>query len=516
METRIVYSLVLFLAGLIAVFISSVAFRNRHRIAGAVDFCFLLAGCVCYSFGYVWELWSGGLGPMLMAIRFEYLGIAFIPSLWLLFCLSYAGHRPSRAVHCIVLLYSVLTWCVVATAPFHSLYYVGLNVRVDGPFPILAFGRGPWYYVHQAYLWASVLAGDAVLLLFLRTAPRAFKGQILLVLVATVFPLAMNAVYLSGAVPYGLDVGPLSFFFSFALLALALFKFHFLDLMPFAREKVLEALEDGVLVVDAEDRLVDSNPAARGIFGESALKNGRSLGELCGQFPALSPFLGTDAREAEFSIERGSGDSRRYRARACPIGERQKRRLGTAFLFTDVTKTAELVARLDILASTDGLTGLFNRRHFFELAQRELDFVRRSWRPICVCIADLDHFKEVNDRYGHAAGDEVLREAALRFRACLRSTDLVCRYGGEEFAFLFPDCGMEAGVRAAERLREALASAPVEACGERIAVTGSFGICGLSPASCGALDLLFGRADEALYRAKEEGRNRVVQAEPGP
>jgi len=169
---------------------------------------------------------------------------------------------------------------------------------------------------------------------------------------------------------------------------------------------------------------------------------------------------------------------------------------------------------LEKLANKDGLTGLMNRRHFMQSAEVELQRAQRYRRPVTVAMADLDFFKKLNDTYGHAAGDAVLRAFADLVQDTLRQSDLVCRYGGEEFAFLFPEIGPAETEKLADRLRIRCADMAVPLPdGRSVKATVSIG---LADASECPIDIAFKRADEALYEAKHLGRNRVVLAgEPG-
>ena len=160
------------------------------------------------------------------------------------------------------------------------------------------------------------------------------------------------------------------------------------------------------------------------------------------------------------------------------------------------------------LATHDALTELYNRRHFIEMADKEIARSIRHARPLSLCIIDVDLFKPVNDRYGHISGDEVLRQIALLLRRHVRSDDIAARIGGEEFALLLPECDAEAARVFAERLREAVAAAPFAPGGEPQRITVSIGIAELA-AERDTRPALMAAADTALYRAKSEGRNRV-------
>jgi diguanylate cyclase (GGDEF)-like protein len=164
-------------------------------------------------------------------------------------------------------------------------------------------------------------------------------------------------------------------------------------------------------------------------------------------------------------------------------------------------------------ASTDPLTGMFNRRGFAEATSRVIEREANAGRPVTVLIFDLDHFKSINDRFGHSAGDEILKLFATVVLSTLRITDLSGRVGGEEFAALLP-CPLEEGVIAAERVREAFADSGIVVEDGPVDTTVSIGVAG-GPAGT-ELEVLLAAADSALYQAKRNGRNRVEAAEELP
>lgn len=167
---------------------------------------------------------------------------------------------------------------------------------------------------------------------------------------------------------------------------------------------------------------------------------------------------------------------------------------------------------LEKLANRDGLTGLINRRHFMQAADAELLRAQRYQRPVTIGMADLDFFKNLNDTYGHAAGDTVLRAFAELAQEVLRHSDLVCRYGGEEFAFLFPESTLAEAEKLAERFRARCADYDIRIPdGRLVRVTLSMGLANAS--SC-PIETALRRADEALYQAKRLGRNRIELAAP--
>lgn len=167
-------------------------------------------------------------------------------------------------------------------------------------------------------------------------------------------------------------------------------------------------------------------------------------------------------------------------------------------------------AELEALATRDPLTGLLNRREFVRQADLELARARRLGAPLSLIMLDLDHFKTINDRHGHAVGDEVLRQTARHMAGTTRQTDRVARFGGEEFVLLLPDTSAEQARHLAEKLREGLAHARVPALG--MPVTASLGVATVSGTESVTLDAMLHEADLALYEAKRSGRNRTVVA----
>ncbi|MFH1741978.1 MAG: diguanylate cyclase [bacterium] len=170
----------------------------------------------------------------------------------------------------------------------------------------------------------------------------------------------------------------------------------------------------------------------------------------------------------------------------------------------------EAQKRLTTLAYHDSLTGLLNRRALFERLSEEMERARRlEHSPLSVIIFDIDHFKNINDTHGHIVGDKVLAAVANRAKSMCRSYDVLGRYGGEEFLFVLPGADLAAGEFVAERVRRALESEPVVTDPEPIRLTASFGVGQFSPDLHSNPDSILRPADEALYRAKREGRNRV-------
>jgi len=173
-------------------------------------------------------------------------------------------------------------------------------------------------------------------------------------------------------------------------------------------------------------------------------------------------------------------------------------------------ENAQLFARVQILAQRDELSGVNNRRHFFELAIRSFRDARQMGNALSAMMLDIDHFKNVNDRYGHASGDDVIHAVAQRIAKVIGSGDIVGRYGGEEFA-LVVQAPLASAAELAERLREVIGEAPIATAAGLIEVTASVGVAEMAGRDSD-LGRLLQRTDAALYEAKRAGRDRVAKA----
>ena len=178
---------------------------------------------------------------------------------------------------------------------------------------------------------------------------------------------------------------------------------------------------------------------------------------------------------------------------------------------TAAIHNAQLHTEVQKLAITDALTGLYNRRGLFELGEREIERAHRFGRPLTAIMGDIDFFKQVNDNFGHSVGDDVLKLVAVALTNSVRKVDIIGRYGGDEFVVLLPEIDMSGGQIVADRLRERIKTTALKTPIARIAVSISLGIAGITD-DMGDLKSLLELADQALYRAKSDGRDRTVAA----
>jgi len=291
------------------------------------------------------------------------------------------------------------------------------------------------------------------------------------------------------------------------------------------QQKRLQAIGDtaldAVIMVDSQGRVQIWNRAAERLFGYgSGEALGRQLHELVSDPELVAKVRRGMAQFArtgrgsvfdqlrEVQARRRDGSS--FPAEVAISAFQMEGQWCAAGSVRDITRRKHDEQELKRLANTDALTGAYNRRRFLELAGQELARAKRYGGPLSLLMLDLDHFKAVNDNYGHEAGDLVLKDMVRVCQGVLREVDIFGRVGGEEFMALLPETGLDGGRNVAERLRAALAAAPVAADGNQISYTASIGVAALESEM--TLEPLMKQADQAMYQAKQTGRNRVVVA----
>jgi len=190
----------------------------------------------------------------------------------------------------------------------------------------------------------------------------------------------------------------------------------------------------------------------------------------------------------------------------CPVGESQ------CFVIDQVIELKHEIDSLSDLLRTDNLTGLFNQRHLIQTLELEIERCQRSGDTMAIIMFDLDHFKQVNDTWGHEAGNQVLIKVGEIVQQQIRKLDIGCRYGGEEFVIVLPNTGMLEAVSVAERIRVAIEDSKIKVDEGVIQPTSSFGVDIYNPEKPGTPEQLIHQADGFLYQAKESGRNQVCHA----
>ncbi|MBU1079398.1 MAG: diguanylate cyclase, partial [Spirochaetes bacterium] len=372
---------------------------------------------------------------------------------------------------------------------------------------ILGFERGPWYFVHLAYSYGIFLYGIVVFAKAIRYGNATRRAQARFMLAGTLVPIAANAVYALGLSPASIDMTPVAFAVSGAFFSAGFFKYRLFDLRHIARDSVFEHMREAAVVIGEGGAIVDYNRAAAALFPMiSAKAPGLTFAALSESRPSLFSALSRGDGRDTIALAAANGDERFFETHRSRVLDKDGRKLGVLLMLHDVTERELLQERLRELASLDELTRIANRRHFYELAGIELERARRHGRAIGFAVMDMNGFKGINDLYGHRAGDDALRLAARLCVDALRSCDIVGRTGGDEFAFVFPECD-EAGAEAAvEKIRRVVNAATFSSGEDTVRISASFGFVG-SPGPI-HLDLedLLSTADKRMYADKPVAR----------
>jgi diguanylate cyclase (GGDEF)-like protein/PAS domain S-box-containing protein len=277
---------------------------------------------------------------------------------------------------------------------------------------------------------------------------------------------------------------------------------------------ILDSIRAGIVIIDPHGhKVVDANSVALEMLGRD---RDQVLGQECHRFicPAeRGQCPVTDLGQEVDNQERALLTARQEEVPILKTVARMRLNGREHLLesFLDITEMKELQESLHRLATTDPLTGLYNRRSFFDQLHQELSRAGRYRRPLTLLFLDVDHFKEINDRHGHPAGDQALKSLALLLQAESRRNDIVGRIGGEEFATVLVECGLDQAREAAERLRRQVERLRVDSDQGPLSMTVSIGLA-QAVSDQERLEQLLKRADRALYQAKRQGRNRVSAA----
>ncbi|MFC4601910.1 diguanylate cyclase [Cohnella hongkongensis] len=333
---------------------------------------------------------------------------------------------------------------------------------------------------------------------------------------------------------------------------IAIYRFGMLDILSMAQRDIFEHMTTGVIVVDENGKVLEVNRGASPLVQvtkgdtfemEKFLAPLQVQGEVY-EFLYRYNHHPHEKLQMEFSLQDSSG--RHVSIQISPVLDSRKTLLGRIITFHDVSELRKLVVemnrknealhernlelitiqeelfrvnqKLEQMAVTDGLTGCFNRRYLMQQLEHEVLLNMRYQIPFAIFLFDIDHFKQINDKYGHLVGDEVLRSTADTVRSMLRRTDILARYGGEEFTVYLPHTNREQAELLAERIMLAVGENQVDAGSEKVGVTISMGVLSESSENLKFGDPkeylreVFSSADAALYKAKNEGRNRVVMA----
>ncbi len=526
------YAVISAIGAIMAVIVAAIAYQ-RQDVPGGKSLSLLSIAAACWSGGAALEYASPGISDQILWSKFEYIGTVSCPILLLTFALEY-NHMTSwltRRNIALLFIVPLVTLLLAFTNEWHALIWSSFTPSPAGN-NLTIFGHGIAFWIGAVgYSYLIMLVGTVLLIKGAFNLQSPYRSQLVLVVTAALTPWVINAIYLAGLSPApGLEPTPLAVVFTSAFFALAIFQFQLLELVPVARHTIIETMTDGMLVLDQQNRVVDANPAAQSIFGNNpTISIGSYVGDIFSNWRELRKLFLQNNPEARSELTIQTSNGRFIEISISPVHDRKDRFSGQFVVLRDITEKKniqdEIQAANEILrvklaeietlqthlrerAIRDSLTGLFNRRYLDETLDREISRSRRENYEVSVMMIDIDHFKKLNDSFGHKAGDEALKTLADFLLEGVRQGDIVCRYGGEEFIIILPGVRLSDAHTRAISICNKFSKIIIKYTGQELRSTVSIGVASIPQHGINSDDIIRS-ADSAMYAAKEAGRNTV-------
>lgn len=522
------------LAGAIAMAIAAFLIWKRRNNPGAKPLFWLMLGACLWAAGDAMENAVNLLPLKIQWGQLQYIGTLSTPVIFLFFALEYTGQKKWLTIGRRIGLFIVpiITEVLTLTNPLHWLVWPTVELSTKHP-GLAEFGHGPAFWLGTfGYSNILLFIGTYRIVKHAISLSRVHYQQSMVVLMAVFPPWVVSILYALNINPFpGLELTPLATGLTGGVLALALLRYQFLDVIPITRTAVLEMMREGMLVTDQGFRLVDINPSARHYLDLPAGDlTGRTMTSLFTPDSDWIPLL-TDPEDGKskrlvLHLPNGEYVDAQRTVLHSPEGlitgycivlheitelrnQQQKIEKLNSDLRQQLVDIKRLQLQLEDQAIRDGLTGLYNRRFLDETLEREVVRARRSGDPISILMLDIDHFKQMNDTYGHRAGDDILIHLARYISSQVRESDLICRYGGEEFVIILVGSAVENAADRANDICQGVRGRGFLIEGDLIHMTLSIGVASF-PSDGGTPDEILHAADMALYQAKRSGRNQVA------
>lgn len=511
---------------LLAVLISRQKSVSGSHFLGIVFF--LLGTWILMS---AFEGSSDQLATKIVWAKIQYFPTQNVLPFLILFVLTYTGRiRPPypRWIYTLWILPAVITGLAL-TNEWHHLIWTGFS-PIDPITRLMVYYHGWGWWLMQAWFVVMLMTMLAILIVEItKSTHQRYKWQLRLMILSILGPSIGGIVYISNSNPVpGLDWGSVGSMFAILMMTASLFGFKFLDIVPVARELLLEQMEVGVLVINANQHIVDLNPAMKRLFPNREIRLGMDSLEILQNLGVKDPQFEGDGKifrqeiistqDSYYCIEFRLSEIRNNNRFIGWLGEfrnisfqkrgAEEKEKVNQDLSEKLLEIQTLQQELREQAIRDPLTNLFNRRFFDESFSRELAVAKRNNHIINLMMVDIDHFKVVNDQFGHPVGDHVLRYFGDLLINLTRKSDIICRYGGEEFILLISDMPTEEAQQRADTIRTEFENMCLNDPVLKRSVTISVGISAY-PANGENANTLIRKADEALYEAKQAGRNCV-------
>ena len=512
-------SLYLVLAVILAQFFSAYFFFSKGRTSYRKAFSALVLCISVYLFGFLMIVNSSNLQEMIFWNQIQYLGLPFVSVLWLMVALLYTKTIYSLNARTAILLFTVpvITFFVRLTNSWHHLFYTKWEMRQFFGYYSLYMERGIWYYVNISYTILCLLLTVIIYFIgYMKNKAGYTKPHFLVFLFASLIPLIGILLVIFAFDERSIDYSALIMPFSLLVISYGIIKYDFLEIKTLAREKIFENNFSGMVVLGPGKRIVDYNKAAEKFFEAINITlNNYPIEHILAREPKLlEVFTSEDSCDFSLVID---GEKRFFKVDMMPLGDLHDGNTRMLKSIREVTEERKLQEKLKYLATIDSLSGLYNRAEFMNLAKREFACARINNEELSLLVMDLDNFKNINDTFGHAAGDEVIRQVGSIIINNFRKSDIAGRIGGEEFAVVLKDASWKEAKEKAERFQETIANSKILYGKQEISITISIGTATIRGNANNIINIedLLRMADDALYKAKAKGRNCVATSASG-
>lgn len=464
----------------------------------------LCLAVVFYILGYLLEINATSKDILAYSLAISNMGI---PALGPLFTLSIMQFFDSKIIKpwmgWLTAGHIVLVFMSVLTNRAHYLFYAAYGVKY-GAWTQFIPTPGPIYIYNQVFSIIVGLLGFVYLAYKMLTISKRTAREMLLVFIGASITFIGNLFNILNVFDNNLDLIPFAGTLTVFCFFIVIVRYRLYDVLPIASRYAIETMSDAVIILDNLGHLLYYNKSATRFFPFlKTTQIQRLVNTVDGWPPELTPPFNED--QISFSVQPGSHT---YHIRCfISLVPHNNKMIGYSLVCRDVSDSINLMEQLKDQAITDPLTGLYNRRYFYELLDKNISRYSNTNVKLSIIMFDLDYFKNINDTYGHVHGDQTLKEVSRIVSAKLRDSDHLARYGGEEFIILSTNTDLRQATGIAERIRRAIENHALKYKEELIKITASFGVVELEP-QCG-VNTTFARADKALYSAKKQGRNRV-------
>ena len=498
-------------SGVLNLYLCLNVFVKRHYYRNIAHFFILYtASITIYCFASAFGLMATSLEQIKLWNIIAYVGMPASSPLGLLFIMQYLGMKITKSRWIALLAIPFVSLVMVVTNDFHHFYYRVFEVDPVLGAPFIHQEIGIWYMIHGVFTFACMFVAFLLILSQWKETAKVYRPQVISLMCGQLIPMLTAFLYLIGFTPPGVDPVPMVLCLSSLLYLWSINSSRLFTIMPIAKDTIFNSINDGVIVLDESNRLIEFNKACnnmfpllnKSMFGMDFEKVWLTLSGASFPFPL-------ETAECTGEIQLADEHSKHiYQVRTASLQHAQNSK-GLLIIFTDITELKRLQVQLEHQAYYDELTQIFNRRAFFQKCEQAFAEAKYASSPFTVILIDVDYFKKVNDTYGHHVGDQLLKHVVNVCQAQLKEDMLFARYGGEEFVLALKGrTGLE-GEALANQLRKSVEMQPLMTTEGVIPVTFSSGVAEAAKETEETLYQLLNKADQALYSAKRGGRNQV-------